>query len=141
MTQKTKVTNMEVNSENSYLLKEEQPLTREERQYIGVRGFEVFYSRPSVQSCGDPYIVLASPEVSDYVPTISYKTAKGKKDIWGKIPRRHNAEALADIIVGTVAKNRQLDGYYSGPIKVFVLDNSWGNVARELIQKYGSKNN
>ena len=117
-------------------------LNVEQIKYIKDRGFEVINGNPPK---GEPYPHLRLRERQEHFPEgeIEYHTNEGGKDITKGIchPSGKPAEELVPIIEQMVANGMNKEGTFytttpGDPIKVFVVDSAWDQVAKRLVDMY-----
>ena len=128
------------------MVQQDYSLTQDEQQYLDKRGFmivdEPFHSwfdqeRP-VLTLNDPQLEEENPEN----PGLRYWiSSSGGTRVEGAHPSRQGDDELISIIEKTVASNKMWEGdlfttQEGEPIKVYVLDSAWKNVAEQLVAKY-----
>ncbi|MFH1133122.1 MAG: hypothetical protein V1735_01395 [Nanoarchaeota archaeon] len=118
-------------------------LTPEQIQYISERGFTVIEGEPPQQEAF-PYLVLREPQKFYEQGSIEYRLLQGSKTISHGHPSGNPSDELVDVIEQAVANNIPFDGspiWFTTtpgqPIKVFVVDPTWTQVAENLVAKHG----
>ena len=117
-------------------------LTSEQNQYIQERGFEVVDGRPTAQE-PFPYVTLREPQAFSETSEMTYHKTQGSSigTMGVAHPSTTSNDELVDLIESSVGGSMALDGELfqtkpGQPIKVFVIDPAWKEVADTLAVKY-----
>ncbi len=118
-------------------------LTDKEKQYLRERSFEIIYAKPTEES-SFPYVVLN--KLQNQMPNagiVYWKNRNSSAVCLGKIHHPSNTpeDSLIKTIEKVVAERMDLEGVLfttnpGEPIKVFVADDAWKQVAEQLAAKY-----
>lgn len=117
-------------------------LLPEQTRYLGERGFQVVQGEPSTDEAF-PYVTLRDPQQFLETSEITYHEMPDYSVGTAEVahPSTMDGDALVALIESTVAQSMDGEGQLfrttpGQPIKVFVIDNAWKDVADALAAKY-----